>query len=56
MADSNGIAKWQVYTLMGLMLFFGSTNTIIQKYQNELETEDEHGDMIKYVHPFFQIF
>ena len=56
MADSNGIAKWQVYTLMGLMLFFGSTNTIIQKYQNELETEDEHRVKIKYVHPFFQIF
>ena len=54
MADHSEIARWKLYILMGLMVFFGAGDTIIQKYQNELTTKDENGEEIKYKHPFFQ--
>jgi len=45
--------NWKVYILMALMLFFGATNTVIHKLQNEILTEID-GNKIKYNHPFFQ--
>jgi len=55
------IANWKLYTLMGLMLVFGSANTLIQKYQDDtvLPGEPKYkdskpGDLRKYSHPYFQ--
>lgn len=40
---------------MALMLFFGATNTVVHKFQNELEyPHKETGVPTKYKHPFFQ--
>jgi drug/metabolite transporter (DMT)-like permease len=41
---------------MLLMLLFGASNTIIQKFQNEIKTEDpKTGEKtMRYQHPFFQ--
>lgn len=60
MTDENKIAPIQLYCIMGLMLIFGTCNTLVMKAQDEvvvgtytdpvtLETSDQ-----KFTHPYFQ--
>ena len=53
--EKNDLPKWQLYSLMALMLLFGTANTLIMKYQNEYRISDSRvaGSTGKYVHPYF---
>lgn len=42
------IANWQLYTLMGLMLFFGTCNTLLMKAQDNVIIDNGN----KYTHPY----
>ena len=49
------IANWQLYTLMGMMLLFGTANTLLMKAQDGIVVgTDTDGSDLKYTHPYVQ--
>jgi len=49
------IENWKLYTIMCLMLFFGTCNTLVMKWQDEVESgpPDKDGKPTKFLHPYF---
>lgn len=45
---------WQLYSVMGCMLLFGTSNTIIMKLQDQVKVGvDEEGKDKLFTHPYF---
>ena len=51
------IENWKLYTIMLLMLFFGTCNTLIMKWQDEVEVGPKNsgkdGKTPVFTHPYF---
>ena len=55
MADQqHTIPNYQLYTIMLLMLIFGTCNTIVMKWQDEVIVDDTTDPPTKFTHPYFQ--
>jgi hypothetical protein len=52
--DDRSIENWKLYSIMGLMLFFGTCNTIVMKLQDQVVVGyDEDGHKMLFTHPYF---
>jgi hypothetical protein len=53
--EREGISPGALYSVMGLMLLFGTLNTVIMKMQDEVVVgTDKDGNPMKFTHPYFQ--
>ena len=52
--EREGISPGALYSVMGLMLLFGTLNTVIMKMQDEVVVgTDKDGNPQKFTHPYF---
>lgn len=53
--DKDEISKALLYTIMILMMLFGTANTIVMKYQDDFVVgENPDGSERVFTHPYFQ--
>ena len=52
------ISNAALYTIMILMMLFGSANTLVMKAQDDFATDgiNVHGKPAHFIHPYFQCF
>lgn len=56
--EQEGISNASLYTIMVLMMAFGSANTLVMKAQDDFVVEgyNRNGDRRQFTHPYFQCF